>query len=86
MLGPASIVGTIIHKTFYTRCNVRAGSQQCSKNCATDPTLLCCASEITEQKKSGSRWLKSLTGLKLCTTTPNNMQQGVERYATCNIQ
>ena len=29
---------------------------------------------------------KSLTGLKLCATTPNNMQQGVQTDATCNIQ
>ena len=29
---------------------------------------------------------KSLTGFKLCATTPNNMQQGVQTEATCNIQ
>ena len=34
----------------------------------------------------GSCWLKSLTGFKLCTTTSNNMQQGVQTNATCNIQ
>ena len=28
---------------------------------------------------------KSLTGFKLCATTPNNMQQGVQTDATCNI-
>ena len=31
-------------------------------------------------------YLKSLTGFKLCSTTPNNMQQGVQTDATCNIQ
>ena len=29
---------------------------------------------------------KSLTGFKLCATTPNNMQQGVQTDVTCNIQ
>ena len=29
---------------------------------------------------------KSLTGFKLCTTTRNNTQEGVETDATCNIQ
>ena len=28
---------------------------------------------------------KSLNGFKLCATTPNNMQQGVQTDATCNI-
>ena len=29
---------------------------------------------------------KSLTGFKLCPTTPNNKQQGVQTDATCDIQ
>ena len=29
---------------------------------------------------------KSLTGFKLCATTHNNMQQGVQANATCNIK
>ena len=29
---------------------------------------------------------KSLTGFKLCATTHNNTQQGVQTDATCNIQ
>ena len=29
---------------------------------------------------------KRLTGFKLCATTPNNTQQGVQTNATCNIQ
>ena len=31
-------------------------------------------------------YLISFTGLKLCATTPNNIQQGVQTAATCNIQ
>ena len=48
----------------------------------------CCAAlrRSRSKRKVGSRWLKSLNGLKLCATTPNNMQQGMKRYATCNIQ
>ena len=30
--------------------------------------------------------MKSLTRFKLCATTRNNMQQGVQTDATCNIQ
>ena len=29
---------------------------------------------------------KSLTGFKLCATTPNNTQQDVQKDAKCNIQ
>ena len=52
----------------------------------TFPTLLPYASAITEQKNVGSCWLKSLTSFKLCATTPNNIQQGLQTDATCNIQ
>ena len=38
------------------------------------------------KRTAGSCWLKSLTGFKLCATTRNNMQQGVQTDATCNIQ
>ena len=44
------------------------------------------ASAITEQINVGSCWFKSLTGFKLCATTPNNTQQGVQTDATCSIQ
>ena len=40
----------------------------------TAPTLLRYASAIMEQMLR-SCWLKSLTGFKLCATTPNNTQQ-----------
>ena len=39
----------------------------------TDPTLLRYASAIMEQKKCWELLVKSLTGFKLCATTPNNM-------------
>ena len=52
----------------------------------TNPTLLRYASVILEQRNVGSCWLNSLTGFKLCATTRNNMQQGVQTDATCNIQ
>ena len=38
------------------------------------------------KRNVGSCWLKSLTGFKLCATTSNNMQQGLQTDATCNIQ
>ena len=44
------------------------------------------ASAITGQKNVGSFWHKSFTGFKLCATTSDNMQQGVQTDATCNIQ
>ena len=52
----------------------------------TDPTFLRYASGNQRTKEMLGCWLSSLTNLKLCTTTPNNMQQGVQRDETCNIQ
>ena len=48
----------------------------------------CCATLRRSRNKRnvGSCLLKSLTGFKLCATTSNNMQQGVQTDATCNIQ
>ena len=48
----------------------------------------CCATlrRSRNERNVGSFWLKSLTGFKLCATTRNNMQQGVQTDATCNIQ
>ena len=48
----------------------------------------CCATLRRSRNKRnvGSCWLKSLTGFKLWATTSNNMQQGVQTDATCNIQ
>ena len=48
----------------------------------------CCAAlrRFRSKRNVGSCLLKSLTGFKLCVITPNNMQQGVLRDPTCNIQ
>ena len=52
----------------------------------TDPTFLRYASGKQGTKEMLGCWLTSLTSFKLCATTPNNMQQGVQMDATCNIQ
>ena len=48
----------------------------------------CCATlrRSRNGRNVGSCWFKGLTGFKLCATTPNNMQQGVQTAGTCNIQ
>ena len=48
----------------------------------------CCATLRRSQnnRNVGNSGLKSLTGFKLCATTSNNMQQGVQTDATCNIE
>ena len=48
----------------------------------------CCATLRRSQNKRNveSCWLKSLTGFKLCATTSNNMQQGVQTDATCDAR
>ena len=50
------------------------------QSCSTNPNIVigsCCVRLCVA---------KSLTGFKLCATTRNNMQQGVQTDATCNIQ
>ena len=42
-------------------------------------------SDSLDKRNVGSYCLNRLTGFKLCATTPNNMQQGVQINATCNI-
>ena len=49
----------------------------------TDPTLLCYASAITEQQKC---WELLAEKFDRFQTLRNNMQQGLETNATCNIQ
>ena len=48
----------------------------------------CCATlrRSRNGRNVGSCWFKGLTGFKLCATTPNNMQQGVQTAGTCNIK
>ena len=71
---------------FVIMRNERGGPNSVGRAVQTDPTLFRYASAITEQKNVRSCWLKSLTRFKLCATTRNNMQQGVQSDATCNIQ
>ena len=54
----------------------------------TDPTLLRNASPITEQKKCWELLAQTFDRFQynFCATTRNNMQQGVQTDATCNIQ
>ena len=52
----------------------------------TDSTLLRYTLAITEQEIYWELLAQSLTGFKLCATTPNKMQQGVQTDTTCNIQ
>ena len=52
----------------------------------TDPTLLRYASAITEQKKCWELLAEKFVRFQVCTTTSNNMQQGVQTDTTCTIQ
>ena len=52
----------------------------------TDPTFCATLQRSRNKRNDGSFWLKSLTSFKLCTTTPNNLQQGGQTDTTCNIQ
>ena len=74
--------GVIIHKSY--RTGISCGTfkcyewnlmvlqfQSCTQTDATTPNIV---------------WAKTLTGFKLCATTPNNTQQGVRTDPTCNIQ
>ena len=81
------IVGRIQSISLCNPCimSVR-GPNNVGRAVQTDPTLLRHASAITEQRNVGSCWLKSLASFKLCATTSNNIQQGVQTEATCNIQ
>ena len=75
------------HRTLQTMCNTCAWLQQCWKSCGKRIQHCCAMLRRSRNKRNvGSCWLKSLTGFKLCATTSNNMQQGVQTDATCNIQ
>ena len=57
------------------------------KSCANGSNIVALLLKRSRNKRNvGSFWLKSLTSFKLCTTTPNIMQQGVQMDTTCNIQ
>ena len=85
ILGPAVHRGKdTTHKTLETMCHARAWPQlQLCKRIQH-----CCATlqRSRDKRNVESYGLKRLTGFKLCATTPNNMQQGVQTNATCNIQ
>jgi len=89
MLGPAVHCGKdTTHKTLETMCNARAWPRQTMLEELCKRIQHCCSTVQRSRNKRnvGSCWLKRLTGFKLCATTPNNMQQGVQTDATCNIQ
>ena len=52
----------------------------------TDATLLRYASAITQPIKCWELLVQKFDRFKLYATTSNNMQQGVQTDATCNIQ
>ena len=62
------------------------GPNNVGKAVQTHPTLLCYASAITEQKKWWELLAENFDRFQLGATTSNNMQQGVQTDATCNIQ
>ena len=75
------------HKTLQTICDVRARPQPCWKELCKWIQHCCITLQRSRNKRNvGSFWLKILTSFKLCTTTPNIMQQGVQMDTTCNIQ
>ena len=59
------------------------GPYSVGRTVQTDPTLLPYASAITEQKKC---WELLAEKFDRFQTLRNNMQQGVQTDATCNIQ
>ena len=74
------------HKTLRL-CIMRVrGPTNVGRAVQTDPTLLHHLRRSRIKRNFGSCWLKGLTGFKLCATARNNMQQGVQTDATCNIQ
>ena len=82
------IMGRIQPITLWRPCvmHVRVPNNV-GKAVQMDPTLLHYASAITEEiRMLRSCWLKSLTCFKLCSTTHNNLQQGVQTDAHCEIQ
>ena len=81
------IVGRILPISLCKPCvmSVR-GPNNVGRAVQTDPTLLRYASAITEQKKCWELLAEKFDRFILYATTSNNMQQGVQTDATCNIQ
>ena len=76
-LGPAA------HRGKNTTHKPLRGPNNVGRAVQTDPTLLRYASTITEQKKC---WELLPEKFDRFQTLRNNMQQGVQTDATCNIQ
>ena len=87
-LGPAVHHGKdTTQKTLEITCNAQAWPQQCWKSCAIGSNIVALATPRRSRSKRnvGSCWLRSLTSLKLCATTPNNTQQHATGCANgCN--
>ena len=66
------IVGRIWPRRLSRPFVIRVRSPSCWRSCANGPLY---TSVITEQKKCWELSAQSLTGFKLCATTPNNTQQ-----------
>ena len=77
MLGPAVHGGKdTTHKTLKTMCSARAWPTNVGKSWANGSNIVTHAHRRSRNVRIvGSCWLKSLTGFKLCITTPNNTQQ-----------
>ena len=74
------IVGWSRKGVYHCVMRMRGQEQQCWKRCENgsniDPTLIQHRRSWNKRNiGTGSCWLKSLTGFKLCVTTPNNTQQ-----------
>ena len=74
------IVGWSRNGVYPCVMRMRGQQQQCWKRCEDgsniDPTLIQHRRSWNKRNiGTGSCWLKSLTGFKLCVTTPNNTQQ-----------
>ena len=91
MLGPAVHRGKdTTHKPFYTMRNSRPWPQQCWKSCANGSNIV-----VLRFSDRGTKEMLGVVGWKVWpvsnvaqqhATTSNNMQQGVQTDATCNIQ
>ena len=75
--------GVIIHKSY--RTGISCGTFKC---CEWNLMVLQFGQSCTQTDATTPNivWAKTLTGFKLCATTPNNTQQGVQTDPTCNIQ
>ena len=65
------------HKTM----RVRGAPQQCGKSSANGSNIVALPLRTRNKRTVGSCWLKSLTGFKLCETTPNDKHQHARECA-----